>query len=120
MLAYHHGINHQRERKIAGQRRHRFDDRAIAQRSGFRGRRRNIADRGANLIGHQFRRQAFHALHAASVLHGDQGDHRFAIDAELMKCFEVGLNTGAAARIGPGDGQRDRLLRARQDLTFAF
>ena len=82
---------------------------AIAQRSGLRRGRRNVADDGANLIGHQIGRQAFHAFHAARVLHGDQRDDRFAINAELMKCFKIGLDAGAAARIGSGDGEGNRL-----------
>ena len=52
-------------------------------------------------------RHHLHARDAHGVLHGEQRDHRFAIDAELMEGLEVGLNARAAARVASGDREGD-------------
>ena len=46
--------------------------------------------------------------HAARILSGERSDHARGVDAERRECLEIGLNPGAAARIGAGDGQSDR------------
>src|ERR1019366_6913419 len=40
-------------------------------------------------------------------LYREQGDHGFAVDAELVEGFQVGLNSRAAARVASGDGEGD-------------
>ena len=54
-----------------------------------------------------------HPIHPLRILHRNQSDRRLAIDAELMKSLEIGLNARAAAWIGPGDGERDWLPAIR-------
>jgi hypothetical protein len=39
----------------------------------------------------------------AGILHRGQGDHRFAVDAELLEDLEVGLKASPAAGIGAGN-----------------
>ena len=41
------------------------------------------------------------------VLCRQSGDDRRTVDAKRRKCLEIGLNAGAARRVGTGDGQRD-------------
>jgi len=42
---------------------------------------------------------------AGGVLRGDGGDGGHAVDAEDGEGFEIGLEAGAAAGIGAGDGE---------------
>ena len=49
----------------------------------------------------------FNTVDAVRVLDGDEGYDGLAVDAELVKCLEIGLNAGAAARVGSCDGERD-------------
>ena len=44
---------------------------------------------------------------ANGVLRRQRRDDGRAINAKRRKCLEIGLNAGAAGRVGPGDGQRD-------------
>jgi hypothetical protein len=47
------------------------------------------------------------------VLRRDQSDDGFAVDAELMKYLEIGLDACAAARVRPGDRKRGPRRRRR-------
>ena len=68
---------------------------------------RDVLEHGRELFEHERRRHDFHARHAHGVLHGEQGDDGFAVDAELVKGLEVGLDAGAAAGVATGDGEGD-------------
>src|SRR5207249_781578 len=63
-------------------------------------------------------------LYTAGVLCGHGRDDGRAEDAELMKRLEVGLDPGAAARVGPGDCEGDphrasvRLANTQGAATF--
>ena len=67
-----------------------------------------IAEHGVDLRGHERRRHRMNAADARRVLGGQGGDDGCAIDAERRKRLQVGLDAGAARRIGAGDGERDR------------
>ena len=77
------------------------------ERAGLGRGGRDILEHGLNLFQHQRDRHHFHARHAHAVLHRQQSHHGFAVDAELVKRLEVGLNAGPAAGVGAGDGQGD-------------
>jgi len=109
MLADGNRIDNQRALEPSGDIAYRFDDLAIAQRSGFHGRRWHVFQDGQDLFSQQIGRDAFDAPHADAVLDGEQSDASLAVDAKLMKSFEVGLDSGAAARIGSGNTQRNRM-----------
>ena len=70
---------------------------------------REVAEHGVDL---RARRRpggtSWIALHAQRVLGGQRGDHRAAVDAQRREGLEVGLDAGAAAAVGAGDGERDR------------
>src|SRR6185312_12415893 len=86
--------------------------RGVAQRSSLRGLRRNVVQNCLNLLKNQVWRQDFDARNSARVLDGYQRDRRLAINAKLMKRFEVRLDARSAARVGTGDGQCDGRLHA--------
>jgi hypothetical protein len=46
------------------------------------------------------------AAHAEGILCGQGGEHGAAMHAEDMKGAQVGLNSGVAAAVAAGDGQR--------------
>ena len=48
------------------------------------------------------------AADAQSVLHGDSGDRGLGIDAERLRRFQIGLDTGAAGTVRSGDDKQAR------------
>ena len=48
-----------------------------------------------------------HVVDAHGVLYGDRGDHRQRMAAHARERQDVGLQTGAAARIGGGKDEND-------------
>ena len=102
MFADHHGIDD--EFYAADGLGHRFDDRRRAQRSGLGGMGRYVIENGFDLLTDQFRIEEFDTADGLCILDGDQRQYRLAVDAELVKSFEIGLDAGAAAGIRAGDG----------------
>ena len=103
VFADHDGIDYQREPEIGRRRGDGLHDLAVAARAGLGGVRRNVLQNRGQLGQHQFRGHAIHARQAHGVLHRQQGDHGFAVHTELMKCFQVRLDTRAADWVGAGD-----------------
>jgi hypothetical protein len=60
-----------------------------------------IGEHRVDLRVHELRRHVVDAGHALGVLRGQRGDDERAVDAERGEGLEVGLDAGAAARIGP-------------------
>ena len=108
VLAEENGIHYQREMEINGHASDSFDDFPFPQRASLCRRWRDIADNRPNLRGDQIGGKIFDSVHSVCVLHGDQGDHRLAINTELMECFKIGLNPRSAARVRTGNRQRNR------------
>ena len=108
VLADHHRIHYQRKREGGRRARDRFDHRRRSERAGFCRCRRDVLEDGVQLLEHELRRHHFDTGDAQAVLHGEQGDDRFAIASELMEGLEVRLNPRAAARVRSGDGEGDR------------
>jgi hypothetical protein len=107
VLAHHDRIDDQREFERLSQRRDDFNDLDGSQRAGFGGGRRNIGDDGLDLCGDERRLQRVDQRDSLRVLHRHQSHDGFAVDAELMEGFEIGLDAGAAAWVGTRDGERD-------------
>src|SRR5579871_148528 len=105
VLADKNGVDDERKPEISRGGRDGFDDGAVSQRAGFGGGGWNIIDHGAQLVHHQDWCETFDALKRDGVLHRDERDDGFAVDTELMKGFEIGLNAGATRGIGTGDGK---------------
>ena len=80
-----------------------FYDFPIAERPRLDGHRRDVAQDCVDLLAHKIRRQALNALNSKRVLHRDERDDCLTVNTQLVKSFEIGLNTGAAARIGTRD-----------------
>ena len=60
----------------------------------------------------ELRRERLDREHARGRLRGDRGHHRHAVDVVRGKGLEVGLDAGAAARIGAGDREQARRAAA--------
>jgi hypothetical protein len=105
VLTNHDGVDDQKAWQIATG--YGLDNLSVAQRAGLGGLRGEVFDDGLNLISHQAALKQLDATGASRVLHRDQGDGGSAINAELMKSFEVGLQTCATARIRARYGERD-------------
>src|SRR5438045_3642025 len=107
MLTDHDGIDNQRKCKFSGCQSNRFDDRHIAQRTGLCGGWWDVVQHSAQLLYHELRRKALHTIDLLRVLHGEQSQHSFAVDSELMKGFEVSLDSRSTTGIRAGDRQCD-------------
>ena len=105
VLAHHDRVDHQREAEGGGCPGDGPHHRGSAKGAGFGGRGRNVLEDGGELLEHQVLGEHLDARNTGGVLDGDEGDYGFAVDAELVKGFEVGLDSGAAAGVGAGNGQ---------------
>ena len=105
MFTHHDGVHYQRKGELAGGMSYRFHHLDGAERAGLGSGRRNIFDHRGDLFQYQPIRHRFHARHAYGVLYGQQGNHGFAVHAELVESLEVSLYAGAAAGIGSRDGE---------------
>ena len=65
----------------------------------------HIGKDGLDLLGDELRRHQMHAANPLRVLRRQRGQYRHAIDATGRECLEVGLDAGAAGRVGAGDGK---------------
>ena len=63
------------------------------------------------LLQHQAGRHHLDARDADGVLHGEQRDDRFAVDAELVEGLQIGLDARAAAGVDPA------MVRAMGDMA---
>ncbi|MNC44060.1 hypothetical protein D3C75_929550 [compost metagenome] len=81
------------------------DEPAAEQHAGFNGIGCKIRPDGIELCGNGFRFQRIHALDSQGVLGGHCGERRHAIYTQLLKGFEIRLDTGAASAVRAGDGQ---------------
>ena len=102
VFADHDGVND--KRRIADGVGNGFDNCRGAEGAGLGGVGRDIFENGVDLLADEFGIEQFDAGDGLGVLDGDEGEDGFAVDTELMKCFEIGLDAGTAAGIGAGDG----------------
>ena len=77
-----------------------------AQHAGFCRRRGKVLNHRIYLGAHQIGRNGFPLADPARVLRSNGSDRRRPEHAKPLKCFQVGLNSGAAARIRTGNGER--------------
>ncbi|MNN63538.1 hypothetical protein D3C81_1789220 [compost metagenome] len=81
------------------------DQPAAEQHAGFDGIRCKILPDGIELCSNSFRLQRIYTLHPEGVLCCHCGEGRHAVDTQLLKGFEIGLDTGTAPAVRAGDGQ---------------
>ena len=69
--------------------------------------RRKVVRHGGDLGPHDIWWHGVDHRDAPGILGGDRGHRRGAEDAERLKRLEVGLNSGAAPTVAPGNGEHD-------------
>ena len=99
-----------RRRRSAEHGGHGLDDAAVEQHAGLDGLDRIALQHGAQLRLDHRGSDGLDGAHALQVLGGDGGDDAGAVDAAGGKRLDIGLDAGAASRIGAGDGQGDRVF----------
>lgn len=109
VLGDHHGIHDQGKLELLQGLGHGADDRGISESAGLGGVWRDVFGNSGNLLGDQYRIQALDAGDAPGVLDGDEREDRLAVNAKLVKRFQVGLDACAARWVGSGDGECDGL-----------
>ena len=108
VLAHHHGIDHQRERKPAAARataRTISGEPSAPVLAACGGMSSSTA---ASCSSTSASGQHLDARDAQRVLDGEKRDDGLAVDAELVEGLEVGLDARAAAGVGSGDRQGRR------------
>jgi len=73
---------------------------------------RHVGQHDAGLPGDPFGGDRLHAGNAGRVLRGDRGNDRKRMAAHRGERQQVGLQTGAAARVGAGKREHDGWQRA--------
>ena len=82
-----------------------FDQFQAAQGAGLGAGGGHVVEEGIDLREHEFRSEAFDTGERVGVLDGEEAHNRFTVDAELVKGFEIRLNTGPAGGVRTGDGE---------------
>ena len=124
MLADHHGVHYQRKRKVGRAPSNRLDDFAGTERASFCRVRWDVLQHGIQLGEDEARCQRFHRVHAAGILHGQQGQDTHAVYVPLVKGLQVGLNAGTTRRIPTRRWSRQsasccRLQHGGEEIQFA-
>jgi hypothetical protein len=105
-LGHHHRVDHQHRRAPAtqavGDRSHHV---GAAEHAELDGIDADVGEHGVDLRRHERRRQRFDGADAAGVLRRQAAQGRHAVNAQRGKGLQVGLDAGAAGRIGTGDAQ---------------
>ncbi len=108
-LRYHHRVHDEvRQTRFGDHRGDGDDDRRRAEHPSLEGVHAEIANDALELRRDEGGREHLDALHANRVLRRHRCQDAHAIDAERAECFQVRLNAGPAARIGPGDRECSR------------
>ena len=118
MLADHHRVDHQGEPERRSHPGNRLHHGSRPQRAGLGGRRRHILKQRGDLLGHQIGRQHFNPRNPQTVLHREQCNDGLAVDPELMKGFQIRLDTRSATGIRPGNRKGDRRNSAPPALSL--
>ena len=102
-----HGIEDQRDWFVALQRRGNGGDNfRRSQHPDLNGRHLDVGKNHFDLPAHEFSRGQMDAADALGVLRGQGARYRHAVTAECREGLEIGLDSGAAARVGSRDGQK--------------
>ena len=79
----------------------------------------DVFHHGVDLRAQHVGRHAVDGAHALGVLRGDGGDGRHAVAAQRAEGLEVGLDAGAAAAVGAGDGEHTHVAGGwRRGMQF--
>ncbi|MNG92917.1 hypothetical protein D3C79_518630 [compost metagenome] len=84
---------------------HRLHDIGVGQHADLGAVDAHVAEYRIQLGGDKRRIDVIYRLHATGILRHQRGDHGSAVSPQGRKGFQIGLDAGAAARIGAGDGQ---------------
>jgi hypothetical protein len=82
------------------------DDLGIGQHAQLHRADAEVVEAGVDLGAQEIHRRHVHGADAARVLGGERGERAQAMHAVGGEGFQVGLDAGAAAGVGAGDGQR--------------
>ncbi len=104
----HHGVEHiVGQVEVRDRVRHRLDQLGGPEHAALDRMRRQVVGNGLDLLHDQLDAERLPAADADGVLRGDRRDDAGAEDAELMEGLEIGLDSRAAAGIGPRDREGD-------------
>jgi hypothetical protein len=84
----------------------RLDDGRIGQHPDFGSVDPDVGQQRLELLGHKAGRNVVDTGHPGRRLGHQRGHDRHAVPAQGGERLEIGLDTGAPARIGAGDGQQ--------------
>ena len=93
-----------------------FDHRGIVQHPGFQRVGTDVVEHDFDLLADEIGRDRQYAEHPLGILCGQCGDGRHGESAQHRHGLDVGLNTGAAARIRAGDDQHPSVHRYDPDI----
>ncbi len=103
---HHHRVEYHLQHLVAGNgldhHAHHF---GVVQHADLHRVHANVLGHGVDLRTQHVGRNAVDGAHALGVLRGDGGDGRHAVAAERAEGLEVGLDAGAAAAVGAGNGK---------------
>ncbi len=85
-------------------RRHRADNFGIVQHTDFDSVRTDIVKYAVDLLADEGGGDRLHGCYAQRILRNHRRDDAHAVQVVRFDRFQVGLNTGAAGRVGSGDG----------------
>jgi hypothetical protein len=108
----HHRVDDERHRVLLEVVGHGLDQPTREQHPGLRRVDAEIREHCLELVDDELRRQLVDRLHPDGVLRGERDQDRHAVHARAGERLQVGLNPGAAARVGGRDRQCPRYHRA--------
>ncbi len=100
-----HRVDDERNGVALEELRHRLDDRAREEHPGLRRVDADVVEDGLQLRADEVRRQLVHRCHRDRVLGGERDDGARPVRARGGKRLQIGLDAGAAARVGRGNRQ---------------
>ena len=102
----HDRIDHERNGMALEELRDGLDDRAREEHPRLRRVDADVVEDGVELRADEVRRQLVHGRHRRRVLGGQRDERARPVRARGGERLQVGLDAGAAARVGRGDRQR--------------
>ena len=100
---HHHRIDDQRDRPLREEVRDGLDGRGREQHARLRRVDSDVAEDGLELSEDDVGRHLVDGRHTGRVLRGQGDDRAHAVAAEMRERLQVGLDSGAAARVRAGD-----------------
>ncbi len=108
----HHGIDDQRNRMRGEEVGHDLDDRGREEHARLGRVDADVGEDGLELRADELDRRLVHGRHADGVLRRQRDDDAHPVAAGRCERLQVGLDAGAAPRVGAGDRQAARNAHA--------